>query len=112
MFGSLTHSDIFGCSIRSTTENWSGEKIDLFRDLCGLVYNCVYAGINMHECVCTCVVCACVYTTMCAMSTVRANVYFLQVRVHEFVYEYLCRNYCVFQISCIPELATIQCRLL
>lgn len=60
VFGPLTHSDIFGCSIQSTTENWSREKIDLFRDLCGLVYNRVYADMQVLTCVSGSVhVCAC-----------------------------------------------------
>ena len=97
VFGPLTHSDIFGCSIQSTTENWSREKIDLFRDLCGLVYNRVYrhAGINMCEWVCTCMYvkvwkfCAC--ECVCIFTSERA---------------------CPFQISCTPEPANIQCWLL
>lgn len=56
VFGSLTHSDIFGCYIQSTTENWSREKIDLFRDLREPVCNCLYACdcMKMPQCVCMC----------------------------------------------------------
>lgn len=47
VFGSLTHSDIFGCSIQSTTWNWSGEKIDLFRDLCESCSVCMRTCVHI-----------------------------------------------------------------